>query len=355
MASEGVYKMPLPGGGVADLFDPTGGVSLERRRQFAETADSLSGDQPILELHDVILCHRHEHACLYDRDGRRIEASALVRYEGDGSRHLYKAAPDLPDLATPYVIEEPVIYGGVFFNHWGHFLLETFTRLSVARAQPELARWPAVFSQRLGRERRLPTITQFLDLADAPHPDSTHHAQVRLRTCILPPPAFVSLGFAQPRHREVIEQVARRFAFPSPPEPRPVYFSRSRLAARSQGNATTINEPEFEVRLAQKGVDIVHTQELSLAEQIRLVNSRRTIIGLWGSALHNILFALDGSKLTTYILIKTRQLAGNYLLVDSLVGNRSHYLATLETLPSGEQKIDIEATLKYLAGAGALQ
>ena len=77
------------------------------------------------------------------------------------------------------------------------------------------------------------------------------------------------------------------------------HFSRSRLAARSQGNATTINEPEFEARLAQKGVDIVHTQELSLAEQIRLVNSRRTIIGLWGSALHNILFALDGSKLVS--------------------------------------------------------
>ena len=350
-----VHKLPLPGGGSAELFDPTGGVNIERRQLFADRADILHIDEPIRELRDVILSHKQDHACLYDAEGKRIESSALVRYDWEGSKALYKAEPILLDRRTELTIDEPVVYGGVFFNHWGHFLLETFTRLSVARTHPELAKLNCVFSWRLGRERRLPVITDFLDIARAPLAVSTHHVQIRLRTCILPPAAFVISGFADLRHCTVLHDVASQLSCGAEAIDRPVYLSRTRLKTRSSGNAETVNESEFEVRLAQKGVEVIHMQELPLSEQIRIVNGRRNIIGLWGSALHNILFSLNGSSLSTFVLVKAAQHAGNFLLVDSIVGNRAHYLATLQVLPSGSQHIDIEATMDYLAAAGAFQ
>jgi hypothetical protein len=356
MTASNTYKLPLPGGGTAELFDPNGPVGLKRWRAFAAKADELRIDRPVLELRDVILCHGHDRSCLYDAQGVRIDASALWRYEWHGEDMMFRAAPTLPSPgAVSQTVEEPVVFSSIFFNHWGHFLLESIARLSVAISDPELARLPSVFSCMSARAHRLPPIAEFFDLIGAPRLETSEPIRVRLRHCLVPPPAFGHEGFADPRHLAAPREVARRAVGEAAGEGPPVYFSRTRVASAVPMHTACVNEPELETRLAALGVEIVHMQELPLAEQIRVVNRRRAIIGLWGSALHNILFALDGAGLSTFVIIKPGQRAGNFLLVDSIVGNRAHYLATLQTDASGDPEIDIEATMAYLDSAGVFQ
>lgn len=351
-------QIDVPGGGFAELFDPNSKVNLvvefARIRRFIQRAEELCIARPVLELQDVILSHDRDHLSLYDADGGRIDESALSRYNFDGAL-FYQAAPTLLNPQPELTIDAPVVYSSIFFKHWGHFLIESLARLSVAQADPELARLPSVFSWISPPKLRPQPIAAFFDVIGAPLVETSYPLTVRLRRCFLPPPAFVNSGFATALHLTAPLKVAERLITDTRGAARPAYFSRTRLASNSTGNAKTINETEFEAQLAERGVEIIHMQELPLAEQIRVVNRRRAIIGLWGSALHNILFSLDGHGLSTFVLIRPHQPAFNFLLVDSIVGNRAHYLATLEFESSDAQRIDIEATLAYLADAGVFQ
>lgn len=354
MIGSHTFPMKLPGGGTAQLFDPARIIGLERWRAFVSSADARRSDPPVLEFRDVILHHGKGHWCLYDRDGHRIDASALVRHSWNAEAQMVQAPPTLPNPGeVQRTLDEPVVFCSVFFNHWGHFLLESMARLSSACAVPDMAGLPKIM---LGvTAPPLPAIAEFFDALGGPPVDTGDAQRVRLRHCLLPPAAFATDGFADPRHLAALSQVARRWAGEAKGAAAPAYFSRTRIASPTPLHGPYVNKPAFEARLAGRGVEIIHMQELPLAEQVRVVNRRRAIIGLWGSALHNILFALDGSALSTFVLIRSAQRSANYLLVDSLVGNDAHYLATLRINTSGECEIDIEATLAYLDATGVFQ
>jgi capsular polysaccharide biosynthesis protein len=168
------------------------------------------------------------------------------------------------------------------------------------------------------------------------------------------PATFAHEGYADPRHLAAPHRVARRLVTSFARDDRPVYFSRARIAQSASGRGAVVNEAEFEARLQARGVGIVHMQELGLAEQIGVVNGRRRFIGLWGSALHNLMFALRGPDASTFVLIDEARLPANFLLVDSIVGNAAHYLATVRPAGDGRLRIDVEATLAYLSDRGVV-
>ena len=154
-------------------------------------------------------------------------------------------------------------------------------------------------------------------------------ARVRLAKCFLATPAFVHEGYAEARHLRVPHAIARRLLTGAVRDDRPVYLSRTRVEAPVAGRRLVRNEAELEARLIERGALVVHMQELTLAEQIALVNRHRAFIGLWGSALHNTLFSLEGTPLSTFTLIDDGRRPVNFLLVDSLVGAASNLHGSL--------------------------
>lgn len=70
-----------------------------------------------------------------------------------------------------------------------------------------------------------------------------------------------------------------------------VYISRSKVPGRK-----LINETEVEALFSALGFLIVHPQELSIFDQVKLFSEAKLIAGSGGSAMHNTLFSRSDSK-----------------------------------------------------------
>jgi len=314
-----------------------------------------------LTLHEVegaIYVNRSQHRCLYDRDGNRIEASQLVRYADDPNPEFWPSEPRIDTLRVHEEIREPVIFRSMFMKHWGHFLLESIARLWPDFSHPELSGLGSLYAIAYGETSIDGRFAQFLDLAGVSVlPQIEPGRRIRLAKCYIPSATF-SLGtFAHPAHREAPQRVARRLIGQTSRDDRPVYFSRTDPGLRGHAQRRMRNENDLETALAARGVRIVHMQELSLAEQIDLINTHRVFIGGWGSAFHNLLFSFHGAEIATYVLIST-WLPRDYVLVDTIVGNESHYLATQFKTEgyddTREVDVDVDATLFYLRQTGVI-
>ena len=139
----------------------------------------------------------------------------------------------------------------------------------------------------------------------------------------------------------------------------PVYLSRTRLIDPNARRGI-VNEPALESALASRGFRIVHPETLTLTDQIELFNAHTFVAGCWGSAFHGILFSLRADALTTCVLTEVFA-PGNYMLMDALAGNESHYLSVMRKIPPREPNqtrrdvvIDIEAALSHFEAVGVI-
>lgn len=223
--------------------------------------------------------------CLYDRDGVRIDST--VTWTAGRRRGPTPDRVEPPrDVTT---VTQPVVFGGLFPKaHFGHVLLELFTRLWPYDAHHADASTPIVHFTHY-RRRLEPFEQQLLDAAfDPPRPPRIAVDRPLLLREVLVPAQAIILG--QPMHDAVLplyDRIRRTLAGPSHPDAVPVYLSRSRLA---DDRRLTLGERRLEGLLANRGVRIVHPQELPLEEQIRIVAGASTVIGLAGSALHLTVF-----------------------------------------------------------------
>jgi capsular polysaccharide biosynthesis protein len=310
------------------------------------------------EVEGAIFFNRSEQRCLYDSAGVRIDASRHVRYANDPEPEYWPSAPRIETLRAHEEIREPVVYRSMFFKHWGHFLLESISRLWTDAARPELRGLPTLYAMAYGESAIDGRYAEFLDLAGvrvmAPLEPGR---RVRLAKCYIPSQTFSLGSYAHPAHLDAPHRVARQLLGPTARDDRPVYFSRGRPDLRGHAQRRMRNEDELEAELARLGARIAHMQDFTLAEQIALMNSHRVFIGAWGSAFHNLLFCLNPSEVSTYVLI-SRWLPRDFVLVDTIVGNHAHYLAVqnhAETYQeTRETEVDVEATLRYLRTCGVI-
>lgn len=281
---------------------------------------------------------------IFDRDGAFVPGSATLRR---GGRHGLE--PEAYDEAQCQVDEE-VLYLGFLMPQYGHAMLEGTARLWAIQA--------------LGWQGRLLVHAENPDLLRAP--DGAFIPELldlfgicssrllipavptRFRRIHVPWPAF---SFSNVVHRcfpAQFEQVARQWAGDVTLCDRPLYLAKSRSTAIKPDG-----EAELTAVLERKGFVVAHPQEMSLQEQIRLVNRHRVIVGPLGSALHNHLFSLRQTAVTALwacqpyweTLGSTTAIKGNPLT-----------LLTSSTQPSGgnDWEMDVDAVLRYLEDSGLM-
>ena len=122
------------------------------------------------------------------------------------------------------------------------------------------------------------------------------HQALRAQRLVVSAPTWIEWHYVHRDHQRVFRQAAMGYGASESGGSRLLYFSRSRLEfclRRSE------NEQELEAELLQRGFEVVHPQELPLAEVARLVNEAALIAGAMGSAMHNVLFRLPGPPLHT--------------------------------------------------------
>jgi hypothetical protein len=112
------------------------------------------------------------------------------------------------------------------------------------------------------------------------------------------------------------------------PNTRPVWLSKSRLAAFSVSHIE--NEHEIENALAEHGFDIVFPEQLSISDQIYLFSTRQNIAGFAGSAFHNHIFAHQSPHITCVALDPI--LNTNFLLLDKLKHTEANYYYPIDNI-----------------------
>ncbi|MCZ4060266.1 glycosyltransferase family 61 protein [Pantoea sp. LMR881] len=90
--------------------------------------------------------------------------------------------------------------------------------------------------------------------------------------------------------------------------PERIYISRSKVPGRE-----LLNELELEDIFKQKGFTIIHPQELSIYEQVKIFSNAKLIAGVGGSAMHNTVYSAPDAKVL--IICST----GWLVVADSLI------------------------------------
>lgn len=269
---------------------------------------------------------------VFDAGGACIEESLVFhrRPNGEPRQIGFPVAPGRPRATHAGA----AIYLGPLMEHFGHFLLESLSRLWYARRHPEL---PVVWSRRVGpgsmtraaaRGGDPLTVWQrdILETLAVTNPLVLVDVPTRFETLIVP-----ELGnhFQHSFHPELAAALACVRHAPVPG--RRLWLSRSKLPERL-GN---LSMPEVEARLAALGWTIVHPEALSFPEQMAAFAGAERIAGEQGSAFHNVLFLEDPKTLRLDVFLgdperPKSQRDKNYDLIAEVKGidQRMHRMAS---------------------------
>lgn len=121
---------------------------------------------------------------------------------------------------------------------------------------------------------------------------------MRLHRLFLPTRAYMHMGYVSATAKESWNTIAAYYDQASSLVGlEKMYISRRRVKSRS-----LLNEAECEEVFIRHGFNVIHPQELSLADQIRLFAEARYIAGPVGSGMHNVVFSRHPGALKTLFL-----------------------------------------------------
>lgn len=221
-------------------------------------------------------------AGMFDADGHHIEDSHCWRYANEPMTIV----PDRDDTGAPHdLVEGRWLFAGMFYAHFGHFLVETTQRLYALAKHGDVDGIFFYPKMRLTHEfkpyRALKPFFAHLGLADVKV--RLPQKPVRIEQIAFPPPAFGigEMSAGRPDYRAFMRD---RLTHNTPPDgARDIYITRSGLTSR---RGRIVLEEHLEHLMAAEGYHIFHPQGHTLAEQVAQYRAARRIVALDGSALH---------------------------------------------------------------------
>jgi capsular polysaccharide biosynthesis protein len=203
---------------------------------------------------------------VFSSDGRFMEDSLLHRGKPG---HLRQSAEHLPGT---------YIYGGCLFDHFGHFIWESLSRLYTLR---EYREYPVLFITPDGGYGK------FIKLLGVDNEIRLINAQTSVEKLLYSPPGS-SLEPLYITDEQISALKYYHFNTNDKNLNRKIWLSRSRLLF-----GTVFNEPAIEKILAKIGYAIIYPETLSLPEQVKLISTADIVAGFDGSQFYSLLFAAE--------------------------------------------------------------
>ena len=217
----------------------------------------------------------------YKLDGSLAEDT--VRTWGEESiriRHGWRPA----DRDIVRVDGENVVWGGAISPHFGHFLIESVSRLWPLLPGGELEGLPVVFTCR----GEFPAYArEWLAAFGARLVELPERGAVRFTRMHVPEPAWRIGAWIAPEIRDIHLHARGGMSVEAGEDREVLWLSRTGLADRSR---IPDGEEELE-RLIAQHVEVVHPETMTLAAQIGALESSRAVAGVIGSAFHALLMA----------------------------------------------------------------
>ena len=185
--------------------------------------------------------------------------------------------------------EETVIYGGVLFGHFGHFILDALARLWYFAEHPDTT-YKFVFL-------KIPTdtikFTKFLELAGLTSDRYEILEQpTQFAAVIIPDQAFVTYYAGHPRWLRFFDRIRDALALPDTPTCEKVYLTRTQFS-RNDG----VNEEFYEKFFAERGYVVIAPEKLPLEQQISIIAHAKSLVCTMGTLSHMGVFAADDCEL----------------------------------------------------------
>ncbi|MBE7217019.1 MAG: glycosyltransferase family 61 protein [Caulobacteraceae bacterium] len=296
--------------------------------------EHLRGRAELVEADPALELHRHVYATPHVEDGRWGVFDAddrpvdLAVERGLDPLLPLRQIPESPLKRMAYKAPAPAgfdyVYAGRYVHHFGHFLVETLSRLwpwaegppartrLVIHGDGSPAAWFATPYARAAFEALGLTPEHFLHV-DRP---------LRFEALLVPGQSFLPGASAHRAFSRLTGRMGERLTArePRPPrEDRPVFFAKTRLVG---GVSHLLNEQALVDRLAERGVEIAHPQAMALAQHVRFLEARPVISGWASSAHHPTLFAQAPGR---FSMLSPPWLNSNFALIDGLLGRPGDY------------------------------
>lgn len=217
-------------------------------------------------------------------------------------------------------------------GHFGHALTEQVSHLWGWRIAKE--RDPSLRALVLERPG-FPVAAWELDLLEAGGVERAdlHVASgpVRVDTLVSGSPMFVMNGVLHPALRGTYDQIGRRLAAASSARQWPLRLFLTRRSRRR----TCHNAEEVEIWFRSAGFEVVLPEQLSLADQARLVREAEVIGGFAGSGMFTI--ALAGAPKHVITVGSESYTASNEHMLAALLGHRLDVVLCRADVPRGDR------------------
>jgi len=192
------------------------------------------------------------------------------------------------------------IYGGFLSFHYGHFLLESLSRLYFAKQFPEI---PLLF---LSTERHLKVWQrEILSLLRVDNRIEIITQPSLIQRLHLPEPGFEVGALLSESQKYALGQAK----FGSLQPDKHIWLSRSKLKS-----GAVLNEEALENRLRIDGWIVIHPEEVSIQEQVDALAGASKIAGFAGSAFHTLAL-FEEIPSNVLLFSRTKKLNDNFALL----------------------------------------
>jgi len=217
---------------------------------------------------------------LFDLTQDRFISESLHVRRRNGAEQIFTNTNVAIDPSTTFQIEEG-FYAGIKFNHFGHFLLESLSRLANLKSSGHTnVIWVSKTNNRIFSKWQI-DIFHLLGIADYNHiviSEPTLISNVEVAT-----QEYIIWDLFTPLHKRflgIYKPVAK-------PSGRKLWLSREYVSGGWRDEQTIQNI------LIKNGWTIFHPEKYSITEQLEMMLTSDTIAGIEGSAFHTLIFAYE--------------------------------------------------------------
>lgn len=196
------------------------------------------------------------------------------------------------DSETIEVVDEKVIFGGVLIGHFGHMILECFSRMwYYLETKSDLKIAFIVILERKA------WFDQFFKLLGLDLDQIIYiNKPTQFQTIIVPDEAVHSWFDYTEKYLLPYHVMCKNLPTVEKKMPDKIYLTRSML--NKYGLTDCVNEKYFEDFYRNLGFTIIAPETLSIEEQIRLLYNAKEVVTTMGSISHLILFCRPHTKVT---------------------------------------------------------
>jgi len=224
------------------------------------------------------------------------------------------------------LINEDVLYIGLFFSHWGHFLIDLTCRLwAVPRLLEEK---PSIKVAYLGEEEPIDNNLRFFELLGVKKEQLLLISEpTRFRRVFVPEQGFKSCEWYTSEHLHMLNLIVEHALgsgdnYSKIDGLKRVYFSRRSFF---KAVSSEYGEEYFEKIFNTNGFTSIAPEQLTLDEQIYIWNNADEIICVNGSIPLNVMFCCNQS-LRLIILNKTKIPHDNPIILLKMRGVEATFL-----------------------------